>query len=212
METSSQLPQRGWRLGIKTLLDRSVALGGLIILFPILVGAALSVRLLMGKPTFFTQLRPGRNATPFILFKFRTMSDERDADGNKLPDDERLTCFGKFLRSTSLDELPQLWNVLRGDLSLVGPRPLLLKYLPRYSPEQARRHEVMPGITGWAQVNGRNTLTWDEKFKLDVWYVDNWSLLLDLKILWMTLIRVIRREGITQNGSATMTEFMEREG
>lgn len=156
----------------------------------------------------FRQMRPGLHGEPFTLYKFRTMTDARDADGNLLPDAQRLTRFGRFLRSTSLDELPELWNVLKGDMSLVGPRPLLMQYLERYTPEQKRRHEVRPGITGWAQVNGRNAITWEEKFALDVWYVDNQSLWLDLRILMLTVWKVLRREAISQAGNATMTEFM----
>jgi lipopolysaccharide/colanic/teichoic acid biosynthesis glycosyltransferase len=162
----------------------------------------------MGRPIFFRQQRPGRFVKPFWLLKFRTMSDRRGAGGKLLPDADRLTRIGRMLRATSLDELPQLWNVLRGDISLVGPRPLLMQYLPRYSPEQARRHDVMPGLTGWAQINGRNALTWQEKFALDTWYVDNWSLMLDFSILAKTLLRVLRRDGISSQGHATMPEFM----
>ena len=161
----------------------------------------------MGRPIVFRQQRPGRFAKPFILLKFRTMSDRRDASGRLLPDAERLTRIGRFLRATSLDELPQLWNVLRGDISLVGPRPLLMEHLPRYSPEQGRRHDVMSGITGWAQINGRNALNWAEKFELDKWYVDNWSLGLDLRILLQTFKCVLRRERISSGGHATMPEF-----
>ncbi len=161
----------------------------------------------MGAPVLFRQTRPGLRGKPFIMYKFRTMTDERDPQGNLLPDEQRLTRLGRFLRSTSLDELPELINVLKGDMSLVGPRPLLMKYLDRYTPEQFRRHEVKPGITGWAQVNGRNALTWEEKFKLDVWYVDNWNLWLDFKILLMTLVKVFRREGIGHGSQATMPEF-----
>ncbi|RAR27439.1 sugar transferase [Pseudomonas sp. MDMC224] len=165
------------------------------------------VRRNLGSPIFFTQMRPGLGGKPFVMYKFRTMSDARDSEGKLLPDDQRLTRFGKFLRSTSLDELPELWNVIKGEMSLVGPRPLLMKYLELYTPEQARRHEVKPGITGWAQVNGRNALTWEEKFKLDVWYVDNWTLTLDLRILWLTILKVVRRDGISAAGHATMPEF-----
>jgi len=161
----------------------------------------------MGSPILFRQQRPGRFAKPFWLLKFRTMSEQREASGDLLPDAVRLTRVGRLLRAISLDELPQLWNVLRGDISLVGPRPLLMDYLPRYSPEQARRHDVMPGITGWAQINGRNALTWEEKFALDNWYVNNWGLALDLRILLLTLIRVLKRDGITPAGHATMPEF-----
>jgi lipopolysaccharide/colanic/teichoic acid biosynthesis glycosyltransferase len=166
------------------------------------------VLLFMGRPILFRQQRPGRFAKPFMLLKFRTMSQQRDTGGRLLPDAERLTRVGRFLRATSFDELPQLWNVLRGDISLVGPRPLLMEYLPRYSPEQARRHDVMPGITGWAQINGRNALTWEEKFALDTWYVDHWLLWLDLKILFMTGWRVLRHDGISNQDHATMPEFM----
>lgn len=161
----------------------------------------------MGKPVIFRQLRVGRLEQTFTFYKFRTMTVERDATGSLLPDAHRLTPVGRFLRATSLDELPQLWNVLKGDMSLVGPRPLLPKYLPRYNGFQRRRHEVKPGITGWAQVNGRNTLSWDEKFEMDVWYVNNRSFRLDLKILWLTLLRVLRCDGISQPGHATMPEF-----
>lgn len=169
------------------------------------------IRIRLGKPVLFKQLRPGLHGEPFTMVKFRTMTDERDSSGNLLPDADRLTPFGQFLRSTSLDELPELWNVLRGDMSLVGPRPLLMEYLPKYTPEQARRHEVRPGITGWAQVNGRNGLDWDERFKLDVWYIDNQSLSLDLRILWRTLYKVLTREGIQQPGEVTMSKFKGRE-
>jgi len=165
------------------------------------------VWLSMGYPIFFRQQRPGRFAKPFWLLKFRTMSDRRSVGGKLLPDADRLTRIGRLLRTTSLDELPQLWNVLRGDISLVGPRPLLMEYLPCYSPEQARRHDVMPGITGWAQINGRNALTWEEKFALDTWYVDNWKFGLDLQILLLTIKSVLQREGISSKGHATMPKF-----
>ena len=161
----------------------------------------------MGRPIIFTQQRPGLSGKPFTIYKFRTMNDERDAQGNLLPDEQRLTRFGKFLRKTSLDELPELFNVLKGDMSLVGPRPLLMEYLPLYSAEQARRHEVKPGITGWAQINGRNTLAWEDKFNLDVWYVDHLSFWLDVKILFITLLKVFKREGISQDGQATVEKF-----
>lgn len=164
----------------------------------------------MGGPVLFRQIRPGRYARPFTLLKFRTMSERRDANGDLLPDADRLTRVGRLLRASSLDELPQLWNVLRGDISLVGPRPLLMEYLPRYSPEQARRHEVMSGITGWAQINGRNELTWEEKFALDTWYVDNWSLNLDLRILLLTFKYSLRRKGIFSSGHVTMPQFTRR--
>ena len=160
-----------------------------------------------GSKVFFWQDRPGRNGKVFRLFKFKTMNDRTDATGKLLPDKDRLTGIGRFIRSTSMDELPQLINVLKGDMSLVGPRPLLVKYLPLYTPEQARRHEVRPGITGWTQVSGRNSLSWEEKFKLDVWYVDHLSFALDIKILWLTLIKVLKREGINQAGQATMEAF-----
>lgn len=165
------------------------------------------VRSRLGSPVFFRQTRPGLHGDPFVMVKFRTMTDARGADGQLLPDADRLTAFGRFLRGTSLDELPELWNVLKGEMSLVGPRPLLMEYLPLYSPEQARRHEVRPGVTGWAQVNGRNALSWDEKFALDVWYVDNRSLWLDIRILWLTVRKVIVREGISAAGDATMPKF-----
>ena len=176
--------------------------------WPILLLVALLVRIKLGTPVLFQQTRPGYHARPFKVHKFRSMREERDAQGNLLPDEQRLTPLGKFLRASSLDELPELFNVLRGEMSLVGPRPLLMQYLPRYSPEQARRHDVLPGITGWAQINGRNALTWQDKFKLDVWYVDHWSLWLDLRILFLTVVKVLRREGISQPGHATAQEFM----
>ncbi|MEW6505798.1 MAG: sugar transferase [Chloroflexota bacterium] len=192
----------------KRLLDLVLTISSLIVLLPLLALLALVVRVTLGLPVLFRQQRPGLHGMPFTLYKFRTMTDECDANGNLLPDAERLTPFGRFLRSTSLDELPELWNVLRGDMSLVGPRPLLMQYLDRYTPEQARRHEVRPGITGWAQVNGRNAISWDEKFKLDVWYVDHQSLALDLRIILMTVVKAARREGISADGEATMPEFM----
>ena len=169
---------------------------------------AFMIRCKLGTPVLFRQQRPGLGGRPFWLLKFRTMTEARDARGNLLPDAARLTAFGRFLRATSLDELPELLNVLKGDMSLVGPRPLLMQYLDRYTPEQARRHEVRPGITGWAQVNGRNAITWEEKFKLDVWYVDNRTLWLDIKIIFMTIWKIFKREGISQPGQATMEEFM----
>jgi lipopolysaccharide/colanic/teichoic acid biosynthesis glycosyltransferase len=164
--------------------------------------------LVLGRPVLFRQQRPGLGGKPFTIYKFRTMTDERDDQGKLLPDADRLTAFGRFLRSTSLDELPELFNVLKGDMSLVGPRPLLMEYLPRYTTEQMRRHEVRPGITGWAQVNGRNALTWEEKFQMDVWYVEHCSFWLDLKILWLTFIALVKREGITAQEHATMPKFM----
>lgn len=185
----------------------SAALLGLaVFLIPLLVLWVL-IRSRIGSPALFIQLRPGKNGRPFRMIKFRTMTDARDAQGNLLPDAARLTPFGRFLRSTSLDELPELWNVLKGDMSLVGPRPLLMEYLPLYSPEQARRHEVRPGITGWAQINGRNAISWEEKFALDVWYVDNRSFWLDLKILFLTVKRVLVRDGISHGEEATMPKF-----
>jgi len=176
-------------------------------LFPVLLLIAALVRLFLGSPVLFRQLRPGLHGQPFPLIKFRTMTAGKDAVGQLLPDADRLIRFGKLLRSTSLDELPEFWNVVKGDMSLVGPRPLLMEYLPLYSVRQAQRHEVKPGLTGWAQVNGRNALSWEDRFELDVWYVENQSPLLDLKILWMTLGIVVKRKGIRQEGSATMERF-----
>jgi lipopolysaccharide/colanic/teichoic acid biosynthesis glycosyltransferase len=190
--------------------DVVVSATALVVLAPVMGLIALAVWRTMGRPVLFRQVRPGLHGKPFVMYKFRTMRDLRDAEGKLLPDEARLTPFGRWLRSTSLDELPELLNVLRGEMSLVGPRPLLMEYLDRYTPEQARRHEVKPGITGWAQIHGRNNLSWDERFKLDVWYVDNWSLWLDLKILWRTLWMVLRREGISAQGHATMPRFGER--
>lgn len=192
---------------MKRAMDIVGAAIGLALLAPVMAVIAVLIWWKLGRPILFVQLRPGLHGRPFRLYKFRTMSDARDADGHLLPDAERLTGFGRFLRATSLDELPELWNVLKGDMSLVGPRPLLMEYLPLYTAEQARRHDVKPGLTGWAQVNGRNALTWEEKFALDVWYVDNRSFLLDCRILWMTLLKVLRREGITAPGEATMPKF-----
>lgn len=199
---------RNFSIVLKRTLDRTAGAAGLLVMSPLLLIAGVAIRLSMGRPVLFRQRRPGKGGRPFTLLKFRTMAEIRDSDGRLLSDGERLTRVGRLLRATSLDELPQLWNVLRGELSLVGPRPLLMQYLSRYSREQARRHEVMPGITGWAQIHGRNALSWDEKFALDVWYVDHWSLGLDLKILWLTLSAVIRRDGISNPNSATMPEFM----
>ncbi len=181
---------------------------GLIILSPIILLIAILVRVFLGSPILFRQKRPGFKGQPFHIYKFRTMSDAHDADGSPLPDSARLTRFGRFLRSLSLDELPELFNILRGDMSLVGPRPLLMEYLPRYSPEQMRRHDVYPGLTGWAQINGRNAITWPDKFKLDVWYVDHWSFWLDIKILFLSLWKVFTREGVSQPGQATTEYFM----
>lgn len=174
---------------------------------PLMIFVAVIVRLKLGSPVFFRQVRPGLNGEPFRLIKFRSMNDAYDTSGTLLPDSVRLTSFGRLLRSTSLDELPELLNVLMGHMSLVGPRPLLMEYLSLYNHEQARRHEVRPGLTGWAQVNGRNGLSWDEKFKLDVWYVENRSLWLDIRILLLTIIKVVRREGISANGSTTAERF-----
>lgn len=198
-----------WRSALlKRLMDFCLASVALVLLaLPMLV-IALLVRLSLGSPVLFRQQRAGLHGKPFTLIKFCTMCDARDEKGELLPDEKRLTRFGKWLRSTSLDELPELFNVLKGEMSLVGPRPLLLEYLSRYSAQQARRHEVKPGITGWAQVNGRNALSWEEKFRLDVWYVDNWNLWLDIKILLLTLWKVLKREGISAEGSATMPVFM----
>lgn len=192
---------------MKRLFDILIATLALLSLSIPLLILAWQVRRKLGSPVFFTQVRPGQHGRPFKMVKFRSMTDARGADGALLPDAVRLTPFGHFLRATSLDELPELWNVLKGDMSLVGPRPLLMEYLPLYSAEQARRHDVRPGVTGWAQVNGRNTLSWDDKFALDVWYVDNRSLWLDIKILWLTVKKVIVREGISAQGEATMSKF-----
>jgi sugar transferase EpsL len=194
----------------KRIFDLVSAGLGLIVLSPVLMVLAGLVLAFEGPPVLFRQKRPGYRTRPFINLKFRTMDDRRTPEGGYLPDEERLTPLGRFLRSTSMDELPELINVLKGEMSLVGPRPLLMQYLERYSAEQARRHEVLPGITGWAQVKGRNKLSWDERFQLDVWYVDHWSFGLDIKILSLTLWKVIRREGISQPGHATMEEFMGR--
>jgi lipopolysaccharide/colanic/teichoic acid biosynthesis glycosyltransferase len=182
------------------------ALSLLLLCFPLVI-LSWQVRRKLGSPVFFRQTRPGLNGKPFKMVKFRTMTDERGPDGRLLPDAERLTKFGLFLRASSLDELPELWNVLKGDMSLVGPRPLLMEYLPLYSPEQARRHEVRPGITGWAQVNGRNAISWADKFALDVWYVNHRSLWLDVRILWITMLKVLVRDGISAAGEATMSKF-----
>jgi lipopolysaccharide/colanic/teichoic acid biosynthesis glycosyltransferase len=197
---------------IKRIFDVMVALLALVLLaLPMLV-IALFIWRNMGAPVIFSQVRPGLQGRPFRMIKFRTMRNARDAQGRDLPDAERLTALGQFLRKTSLDELPELWNVLKGEMSLVGPRPLLMEYLPLYSPEQARRHEARPGVTGWAQVNGRNAISWEEKFRLDVWYVENQSFLLDLKILWMTVQKVFKREGISAAGEATMSRFTGSQG
>jgi lipopolysaccharide/colanic/teichoic acid biosynthesis glycosyltransferase len=196
----------------KRALDLVVALAALVLLAPILLGIALAVRIGLGRPVLFRQQRPGLGGRPFALLKFRTMADARDAAGQPLPDDQRLTPLGQLLRRTSLDELPELINVLKGDMSLVGPRPLLIDYLPHYSPEQARRHEVRPGLTGWAAVNGRNATSWEQRLAQDVWYVDHRSFALDCRILLMTVVKVIRQEGISQDGHATMPRFDEELG
>ena len=191
----------------KRLLDVTASSIGLALLSPVLVGLGMAVRANLGSPVLYRQTRPGHLGCPFEMVKFRTMTDARGPDGNPLPDVDRLTPFGRFLRSSSLDELPELWNVLKGDMSLVGPRPLLMRYLDRYTPKQARRHEVRPGITGLAQVSGRNALSWEDKFALDVWYVDNCSLALDLKILVQTILKVVQRDGVSAADHATMPEF-----
>jgi sugar transferase EpsL len=192
---------------LKGYLNFIVAVFGIVLLSPLFIIIVVLVRIKLGSPIFFSQLRPGIYEKPFKMIKFRTMLDTLDVDGNQLPDSERITSFGRFLRSTSLDELPELWNVLKGEMSLVGPRPLLMEYLPLYSKEQALRHEVKPGITGWAQVNGRNAISWEDKFRLDVWYVDNQSFWLDMKILLMTFKKVLIRDGISADGDVTMPVF-----
>jgi len=207
---SGQLFPEGVPTG-KRLFDLALTIPGAILISPLLGLIALLVRSNLGRQVLFRQVRPGYQGKPFTNYKFRTMKVSHDAEGNLLPDSERLTGLGRLLRSFSLDELPELINVLRGEMSLVGPRPLLMQYLDRYTPEQARRHDVLPGMTGWAQVNGRNVLTWEDKFRFDVWYVDNWSLWLDVKILLLTFWRVLKREGISQPGYATAEEFMGSE-
>lgn len=192
---------------MKKLFDFILSLTALIMLSPIIAFVAWKIRKNLGTPVLFRQTRPGMNGKPFQMIKFRTMKDAVDAEGTPLPDSERMTPFGNRLRNTSLDELPELWNVLKGEMSLVGPRPLLMQYLPLYNTEQARRHEVRPGVTGWAQVNGRNAISWEEKFKLDVWYVDNRSFILDIKILFLTVKKVFVKEGISADDHATMPEF-----
>jgi lipopolysaccharide/colanic/teichoic acid biosynthesis glycosyltransferase len=191
----------------KHLIDLMSALIGLLLLLPLFLLITLLLSVANNGHPFFTQTRPGKNARLFKVIKFKTMNDKRDLDCNLLSDGERMTGIGKFIRKTSLDELPQLWNVIKGDMSLVGPRPLLVQYLPLYSTEQKRRHLVKPGITGWAQVNGRNAISWEEKFRLDVWYVDHCSFSLDMKILWLTILKVFKREGINQAGQATVEKF-----
>lgn len=197
---------------MKRIIDISISSVGLLITSPVIIGTALLVKYRLGSPVIFKQKRPGQNGNPFYLYKFRTMSEATDNKGNLLTDEQRLTKLGRLLRKFSLDELPQLINVLKGDISLVGPRPLLMEYLDYYTPRQARRHEVRPGITGWAQVNGRNAISWEEKFEYDVWYVENQSFWLDLKILCLTLIKVFKSEGISQQGQATIQKFRGSEG
>lgn len=196
---------------VKRFFDIFSSLLAIILLSPILLITALTVRIKLGSPVLFKQERPGKDEKIFVLKKFRTMTDERDENGELLPDEERLTKFGRFLRSTSIDELPELFNILKGDMSVIGPRPLLVRYLPRYNEYQHRRHEVRPGLSGWAQVNGRNTVSWEEKFRMDVEYVDNYSLLFDIKILFLTIVNVLKHEGISSETSATMEEFMGNE-
>jgi lipopolysaccharide/colanic/teichoic acid biosynthesis glycosyltransferase len=210
--------QEGWRRIVKISFDRAVAGAGLVALGGVIGATALAIRATMGSPVLFRQTRPGFGGRPFTILKFRTMREFRPAVGGGgtmsdqlRTDGQRLTPLGRFLRSTSLDELPQLWNVVRGDISLVGPRPLLMEYLPRYSAEQSRRHDVLPGLTGWAQVEGRNALSWDDKFAADVWYVDHWSLGLDLRILARTAFKVVKREGIIPTGHERVPEFMGSE-
>ncbi len=199
------------RFDLKRLTDIVLSATGLVVLAPVMAGVAIAVAIALGRPVFFRQVRPGLHGAPFRLIKFRTMLDAAGPDGKPLDDAQRLTRFGRFLRSSSLDELPELWNVLKGEMSLVGPRPLLMHYLPLYSPEQARRHEVRPGLTGWSQVNGRNAIGWPEKLAFDTWYVDNRSFALDMKILLMTVARVLARSGIAAEGSETMPEFRGNE-
>jgi len=192
---------------MRTAFDILLSSIGLMIVLPILMIITLTILISMGLPIFFKQKRPGINGKPFCFYKFRTMTNRKDSTGNLLPDKDRITRLGEILRKTSLDELPSLWNVLKGDMSLVGPRPLLMEYLPLYSQDQMRRHEVKPGITGWAQINGRNAISWEEKFKLDIWYVENQSFWLDLKILFLTILKVLKKEGINQSEHLTMEKF-----
>ncbi len=196
----------------KRILDLIVALSGVVILSPVILLVAILVRIFLGTPILFRQTRPGYKGRPFTVYKFRSMTDERDSQGNLLSDEVRLTLLGRFLRASSLDELPELVNVLRGEMSFIGPRPLLMQYLSLYSPEQMRRHDVHPGLTGWAQVNGRNAIDWQTRFALDVWYVDHWSFWLDVKIILMSLWKVIRHEGINQAGQATTEYFRGNKG
>lgn len=204
----AEVTNAGYRAYGKRILDIIFSVGGLFILSPVIVVLAVLVRFKLGSPVLFRQQRPGQYGRPFTIYKFRSMNDARDAHGSLLADAERLTAFGRMLRSSSLDELPELVNIVRGDMSLVGPRPLLMQYLPRYTPFQARRHDVKPGLTGWAQVNGRNAVSWERRFELDVWYVDHLSFMLDLKILLLTLWVALQRKDISQPGHATIAEFM----
>jgi sugar transferase EpsL len=207
------MKQQGWRKAIKITVDRVAAVAGIVTLSPVFVAVAVGVAATMGRPVLFRQERGGYKGRVFKVIKFRTMSDARDASGKLLPDEVRLHPFGEFLRRTSLDELPQLFNLLKGDVTLVGPRPFMSRYLKRYAPEQMRRHDVIPGITGWAQINGRNSISWDEKFALDCWYVDNWSLWLDAKILLKTAVVVLRGEGVSGGGAAVSApEFWGTQG
>lgn len=206
-EVNNAVTAKKISLLMKSILDRLIAAIALLVFSPVMLMVAIAIYVRMGGPIFFCQPRPGKNGRVFNFYKFRTMTSDCDANGDLLPDEQRLIPLGQFLRKTSLDELPQLLNVLKGDMSFVGPRPLLVRYLDRYTPEQARRHDVMPGITGWAQVNGRNSIGWDAKFKLDVSYVDNWTLWFDLKILFLTVLKVLKRDGITQEGYTTSAEF-----
>ncbi len=194
-------------LAIKRCIDVMISLLAIVVLLPVFIIIIVASFIKLGKPVFFKQARPGLNKKVFYMYKFRTMTDAKDKYGNLLSDEERLTRYGKFLRSTSFDELPELLNVLKGDMSLVGPRPLLVEYLQYYSPEQMRRHDMRPGITGWAQINGRNAISWEEKFSLDTWYIDHWSLWLDIKIFFLTIKKVLKREGISSQGSVTMEKF-----
>ncbi|MDZ4992169.1 sugar transferase [Clostridium perfringens] len=201
------MSKKKYQFFIKRILDICIALGGFIFLLPVIILVAILVKTKLGSPIIFTQERVGKDNKVFKMMKFRTMRDGVDKMGNVLPDEERLTPFGKKLRASSLDELPELINILKGDMSLIGPRPLLVDYLPLYSKEQIRRHDVMPGLTGWAQINGRNALSWEKKFKLDIFYVDNWSLKLDFKIFILTFYKLFKREGISQEGMATTVKF-----
>jgi lipopolysaccharide/colanic/teichoic acid biosynthesis glycosyltransferase len=196
---------------IKRIFDLALTIPGVIVISPLMALIALLVRVFHGSPILFSQIRPGYKGKPFRVYKFRSMTNETDAQGKLLPDEDRLTLFGKFLRGSSIDELPELYNVLRGEMSLIGPRPLLMQYIDRYTPEQALRMDMLPGMTGWAQVNGRNNVSWEIKFELDVWYVDHWSMWLDIQILFKTFGKVISREGINQPGNATAQEFMGTE-